>query len=63
MGVKVGDVFSFDDDVFEFLPEDSENDLSSDSDFNQTFTFENVVLSVETQLKIANLRAYLYLGL
>jgi hypothetical protein len=60
---RMRDTFGFDDDVFQFAPEDSDDDLLSDSDSNQTFTSENVVLSVETQLKIANLRAYLYFGL
>jgi len=63
MEVKVDDTFSFDDDVFEFAPEDCDNALLYQSDSNQIFIFENAVLSVETQLKIANFRAYLYLGL
>jgi hypothetical protein len=59
----MGDIFSSDDDVLEFASEDSDDDEVSDFDINQTFITENAVLSVETQLKISNWRAYLYLGL
>lgn len=51
------------DDYIQFAPEISDDDLCSDSDSAQASDFSNPQLSVETQLKLANLRAYIYLGL
>ena len=34
MEARLGDIFSFDDDVFEFVPEDFDDSLCFDSDFN-----------------------------
>jgi hypothetical protein len=59
---EVDDIFPLDD-VFEFAPESDEDVLLSHPADNQTFITENVVFSIEMQLKISNWRAYLYLGL
>ncbi len=51
------------DDFVVFAPEDSDDDLCSDSDSVQASDSCAVVLPLETRLRLDNLRAYIHLGL